>query len=587
MGSPEFFSWLFYSSLMGSVLTIIILLIRFISNDRLGAKWYYYIWMLLLIRLMLPIGLESKLNQILPSAGYQEKTFEQLVKSNEVLDLITMPRDYALSIDENSLEFISQPLFALWAVGAILFILHAICLNLKNWRLLKEKERVDDPSIIRILINCQDRLHIKRDISLLTTSQVHSPALVGIFKPYLLIPKDILNSLSTEQLQHVLLHELIHYKRKDLIVNWVISCLQVLHWFNPIIWHGFRQMRLDRETACDAVVLSYLKPEKYKDYGATIINLLESTSNTHYFSSVASFLNTKKEMKKRIIMIATFKRVKVRTTLIRSSLFILLGCFTLLTCRGMELPKKALKVSDLSGEVFEEDLEVYFDGYDGSFIMLNLGKDQYHIYNEEKSVTRISPYSTYKYLIALMGLEAGVLRENDTLLGWDGTVYPFNEWNNDHTLASAMTYSVNWYFEEAASRVGKEKITLYMDKIDYGNNDISGGIRDYWNYSSLTISPLEQVEVLKEFYTYKIPFTKHNIDAVKEVLKISEQKGYSLSGKTGTLMMNNQETCGWFIGYVEMDDATYIFATNIEGNNDAGGSKAREITLAILRDKML
>lgn len=587
MGSPEFFSWLLYSSLMGSILIIIILLIRFISKDRLGAKWYYYIWMLLLIRLMIPIGLEGKVNQLIPIGRDQGVTFEYLDKNNEILDLITMSEDYALSINENSLDSTSQPLFTLWLIGVILFILYAIVLNFKNWRRLKDKEDVDDSVIIQVYKNCQHKLHIKKDIPLLTTFQVHSPALIGVFKPYLLIPKDVLNNLSVDQLQHVILHELIHYKRKDLVINWIISFLHIVHWFNPIIWYGFHQMRLDREAACDASVLSYLNPKEYREYGATIITLLEKASNMTYFSGAAGFSCNKNQIKKRIIMIATFKKMKLRTVLLRSLLFILLGGFALSTCRGMETSKKETMASDLQGDVLEEELEAYFEGHEGSFVMLDVSNDQYHIYNKDKSMTRISPYSTYKYLIALMGLEADMLTIDNTMLQWDGTVYPFNEWNKDHTLASAMTYSVNWYFEEVASKVGKEEIKWYMDRINYGNNDISGGVRDYWNYSTLTISPLEQVEVLKDFYTYNMPFSKQNIDAVKDVLKISDQNGYSLSGKTGTLIINNQETCGWFIGYIEMDDTAYIFVTNIEGTEDAGGAKAREITLAILQDNIL
>ena len=121
--------------------------------------------------------------------------------------------------------------------------------------------------------------------------------------------------------------------------------------------------------------------------------------------------------------------------------------------------------------------------------------------------------------------------------------------------------------------------------MDYGNYNISGGISDYWMESSLRISPVEQVQLLKRFYMNDMEFKKENINKVKEVLKVSEKNGSVLSGKTGSGSINGKNTNGWFIGYVENKGRTYIFATNVQDSDDAKGSVATNITLEILKDK--
>ena len=131
----------------------------------------------------------------------------------------------------------------------------------------------------------------------------------------------------------------------------------------------------------------------------------------------------------------------------------------------------------------------------------------------------------------------------------------------------------------------------YLDKINYGNKDISGGITKFWLQSSLKISAKEQVDILRQFYDDLLPFSKRNIDIVKEIIVQSEDQGAKLSGKTGSGSKTNSDKNinGWFVGYVEKDEDVYFFATNIEANDSSnknvGGQEAKEITLKILKDK--
>ena len=253
--------------------------------------------------------------------------------------------------------------------------------------------------------------------------------------------------------------------------------------------------------------------------------------------------------------------------------------------------------SSKNEKILKEDLSSYFTGYDGCFVLFDQNKNEYSIYNEPKSQKQVSPCSTFKIMNALIGLETKVLTDQNTIFKWDGTAYQNEAWNKDQTLAAAITNSTFWYFQQNASKVGSDRMQSYIDKVDYGNKDISGGITQFWEQSSLKISPREQVEILKRIYTYQIPISKGNIDIVKRILVLSKENGATLSGKTGSGLKGigsfipqgteDGYIIGWFIGYVERDNNVYYFATNIEGEKDAYGGKAKEITLKILKDKKL
>lgn len=236
-----------------------------------------------------------------------------------------------------------------------------------------------------------------------------------------------------------------------------------------------------------------------------------------------------------------------------------------------------------------EDLQDYFTGFDGTFVMYDTKQNKYSIYNKEKSVKRVSPNSTFKVPHSLIGLQTGVLKDQNTTFRWDGTVYPFESWNQDQTMTMAVQNSTIWYYQRVAQQVGSAREKLYLNAIPYGNKDISGGLTNFWLQSSLKISPIEQVEFLKRFYNYQLPFSKRNIDIVKEILVMEQKNGAILSGKTGTgwenAVINGTPINGWFLGYVEKDGNTYVFATNIEAANNASSSKAKEITLNILKEK--
>ena len=211
-----------------------------------------------------------------------------------------------------------------------------------------------------------------------------------------------------------------------------------------------------------------------------------------------------------------------------------------------------------------------------------MAQDTWNIYNMDRAALRVSPDSTYKIYDALFGLEAGAITPEDSTMEWNRELYPFQEWNADQTLQSAMSASVNWYFQEIDKQLGLSGIDRYLREIRYGNENSKGGLSPYWMESSLKISPIEQVELLRKLYENNLGFGIQNVNAVKDSILLSSSEAGNLYGKTGTGCIDGKDVNGWFVGYVEAPDNTWFFAANIAANDDASGSNAAEITQHIL-----
>lgn len=254
---------------------------------------------------------------------------------------------------------------------------------------------------------------------------------------------------------------------------------------------------------------------------------------------------------------------------------------TMLTACSNNLKEENIKEEEVPSETIDDSYERFFEGYDGCFIMYDEISKNYLVYNKEQVNEQISPCSTFKIVNSLIGLESGVIEGKEHRYYWDGKKYPIESWNQDHTLESAIANSVVWYYQKLASEVGVERMEKYLDMLDYGNKDISGGITEFWLTSSLKVSAREQVDLLYSLYNDNLPFSKGNMSTVRDIIKLESNDNYILSGKTGT---SGYSKIGWFIGTIQHDGKRVYFATNILGDEKATGLKAKEITLEILKD---
>lgn len=497
--------------------------------------------------------------------------------------------DFALSVSRKTPSMIGLILCSIWLTGILAMILFVIK-SVSRLNAIKKSALPLQNKTVRILYhNCLRELKIKRKIPIYSTAFLKSPVIVGLFNPRIYLPIHLISDFNAADMRYMLLHELQHYRHKDALAGLLMNFFGVLYWCNPCVWFALKEMRNDREIACDTSVLNLLDESDYEDYGNTLINFAEKVSLTP-FPFAAGISGSMKQMQQRIANISSYKKPSVCTKLKGFTAFatisvILLGLAPILSTYAAEQNRYQWNISP--DKVSTIDLSAWFNGYEGSFVLYDLNNDTWNVYDMEQATLRTSPNSTYKIYDALFGLEEGVISPDDSFMAWDGTNHPFEAWNGDQDLLSAMQSSVNWYFEEIDKQIGETAIQDYIRKIGYGNEMVNATLSPYWMQGALKISPVEQVELLTALHNNQFDFAPENIDAVKNSMCLfsSENfssKGNNFYGKTGTGRVDGQDVNGWFVGLLETADNTYFFAANIQAAENATGSKASEISLSIL-----
>jgi beta-lactamase class D len=219
----------------------------------------------------------------------------------------------------------------------------------------------------------------------------------------------------------------------------------------------------------------------------------------------------------------------------------------------------------------------------GTFILYDLKKDQYLVYNSKRVNTRFIPASTFKIFNSLVALETGSVKDENQVSKWDGVKRKFPAWNRDQTMRTAIKDSVVWFYQELARRIGQERMQHYINLAGYGNRDISGGIDQFWLQGGLRISPKEQINLLVKLYRNELPFSQRTIDIVKDILINEKTNNYILRGKTGWGWEFTPQV-GWYVGYLERGDNVYFFALNLDITKPEDIKARIAITKNILRD---
>ncbi|MHB8905033.1 MAG: class D beta-lactamase [Melioribacteraceae bacterium] len=209
-------------------------------------------------------------------------------------------------------------------------------------------------------------------------------------------------------------------------------------------------------------------------------------------------------------------------------------------------------------------IEKIFDGHTGAFVLFNMQSKEYLRYNRARCAKRFLPASTFKIPNSLIGLETGVIPNENFVIKWNGIKHRNEEWNKDHTLATAIKFSVVPYYQELARRVGRDRFSGYLERIGYGNKTIGEEIDTFWLDNSLKISADEQIDFLKRFYEYKLPFSERSINIVKKILPEEKYPNSLLKFKTGAGTKEDGKWLGWIVGYAEKKSNVYLFALNIE-----------------------
>lgn len=268
-----------------SVIIILIICFSHIIEKRYSAKWRYFVWLFIAIRLAVPLNVTLSnplINIETPNTSiYVERT----VTDNFVNEKNQINENSNKVVEEDSLKTegnensaLQIPLMkvveVLWLVGAIAFIgynfLSYIIFRFRIVRSAKEFE-------VSILNEVQDEVGIKRVPKIVTSGEILSPMLVGFISPLVILPE---TQYSENELKVILKHEFMHYKRCDLWYKLLLVISNGIHWFNPIVYLMVKQATRDLEYSCDDAVVKNKSMEYRKNYSMTILKSMESSRAT-------------------------------------------------------------------------------------------------------------------------------------------------------------------------------------------------------------------------------------------------------------------------------------------------------------------
>lgn len=192
-----------------------------------------------------------------------------------------------------------------------------------------------------------------------------------------------------------------------------------------------------------------------------------------------------------------------------------------------------------------KDYQSYFEGTDGCFVLYQNKLNKYFMYNGFLSSDPVSPDETYDIVRSLIGLELGLIKSMD----------------------------------EEVPPIGQEDLLTYMEEMNYGNKDVSGPDDSYWTESSLKITPVQQVELLRRLYIKVLPFDESYQSQMKDQLFMKQYGDSKLYGKASS----NPSGSAWFIGFVEREETACFFAVRLASQKGQTGEQAMLIAMDILK----
>jgi len=360
------FDWVWNTSARVSVLIILLLLVKYLLKNKIGARLHYLLWSVLIVSLLLPWAPQSsfslynltnfemqKNSPIIGGANTSQITSSvdvgfSGVETGNRLEPITAaqkPQHILINTGESLKSIATSPftqrlLFFIWIIGIGVFIAATVWVNRRFIQRIKGQSVVDT-KLLMALKEAKNKLNIKAEVPLIQTMEITSPSLFGLFSPRLLIPVGILEEFNSEQLNHVFVHELLHLKRKDVLVNWLTRGLLILHWFNPILWYAFYKLREDQEIACDAITLEHIGINDAKEYAYTLIKLVETNSRLSRITSLANLSGSRSQIRRRITMLKFFHKATLKWSLLAVTVVGALAFVTLTTATNASTPNTA------------------------------------------------------------------------------------------------------------------------------------------------------------------------------------------------------------------------------------------------------
>ncbi|WP_028772024.1 class D beta-lactamase [Shewanella waksmanii] len=199
----------------------------------------------------------------------------------------------------------------------------------------------------------------------------------------------------------------------------------------------------------------------------------------------------------------------------------------------------------------------------GVIVLFDEQHDKWVTNDTQRANTGYIPASTFKVPHSLLLLEAGVVKDQHSPFPWTGEKHSYASWNQDHSFATALRYSVVPIYQALAKELGSQRMADGVKLLEYGNMDISGAIDSFWLEGQLAISAVQQVEFMHSLYHQNLPVSQRSQKIVKQMMLLPANNPGQWFGKTG-YGVSSSPGIGWFVGWYQQNQRVIFFALNMD-----------------------
>ena len=349
----EFIKILLSLSVSGTLLLLLILGLKPLYKNKFSKRWQYYIWIVVALRFLLPFTPDTTI------IGSLFEKFDTTAITNEIPTNpnVPVPADTGNSkaepIQTNreiTTAAMREPfnkyvcLFFIWSALALVLFVRKVTVYQGFIQYIKAgNKEVSDIKILNLLSDCEEKLNIKTRVELSCNPLIASPMLIGFFRPRIILP---VGELEDKELSYIFVHELTHYKQRDMFYKWLIQIIVCVHWFNPFVYLLEKEVNKSCELSCDEKVLSVLDDKAKREYGDTLISFLKSSNL--YKSSLASVTLTEgaEQLKERLGAIMKFRK-KSKVVIAITTIFTVAVCVCFFVTGAYAAPSANSKEKNL------------------------------------------------------------------------------------------------------------------------------------------------------------------------------------------------------------------------------------------------
>lgn len=329
-------------SFSGTIMILILLLFTPWFRRFFSKKWQYYIWLIVLIRLIIPLTPKENLFKVISNGIWQDREVEQfktdtdeyseLASNLQLQNPISNDKqtgnepNQARSEEENRASTpnntrkknqenlsvhiqLMQYIWLIWISVACFSFLHKIRIYQKYMKSIKAGwHPIENLSLLDEYCGIKEKLGINRTIDLYVNPRITSPIMVGFFYPRIVLPNENINPTD---FNYIMLHELTHYKRLDMYYKWLVQIIVCIHWFNPFIYKVCKEINRLCELSCDEAIIKKLDSKEKYDYGSMLLNAVQIKDEQKGKVVAVYLCDSKVLLKERLEEIVKYKKNSV------------------------------------------------------------------------------------------------------------------------------------------------------------------------------------------------------------------------------------------------------------------------------------